>query len=51
VSDTSTRTVIVALPDGTRADWLHIVQVLAWHVRPAVVPHVVFPVRRRRLRL
>jgi hypothetical protein len=49
VSDTRTRTVIVALPDGIRADWLHIVQVLAWHARPAAVPYVVFPVRRRRL--
>jgi hypothetical protein len=47
-TDTRTRTVIVALPDGTRADWLHIVQVLAWHNRPAAVPHVVFPVRRPR---
>jgi hypothetical protein len=46
---TRTRTVIVALPDGTGADWLHVVQVLAWHDRPAVVPFVAFPVRRRRL--
>ena len=49
MSDIRTSTVIVALPDGTRADWLHIVQILAWHARPAAVPHVVFPVRRRRL--
>jgi hypothetical protein len=49
VSDTRTCTVIVALPDGARADWLYLVQVLTWHARPAVVPYVVFPVRRRRL--
>jgi hypothetical protein len=49
VSETSTRTVIVALPDGTQADWLYLGQVLAWHGHPAAVPHVVFPVRRRRL--
>lgn len=49
MSDPCTRTVIVALPDGIRADWLHLGQVLAWHAHPAAVPHVMFPVRRRRL--
>jgi hypothetical protein len=49
VSDTRTRTVIVALPEGTRADWLRIAQILAWHSRPACVPYAAFPVRRGRL--
>ena len=45
MSDTRTRTVIVALPDGTRADWLHLAGVLTWHGRPAAVPYATFPVR------
>jgi hypothetical protein len=46
VSDTRTRTVIVALPEGTSADWLHVSQILTWHARPACVPYPAFPVRR-----
>jgi hypothetical protein len=49
VSDTRTQTVLVALPTGQPAGWLRILQILAWHHRPAAVPYVVFPVRRRRL--
>lgn len=49
VSDTRTKTVLVVLPTGQRANWLRLQQILAWHNRPAAVPYVVFPVRRRRL--
>ena len=45
-----TRTVIVALPDGARASWLHIAQILTWVKLPAHVPVSVFPVRRSGLR-
>jgi hypothetical protein len=41
-----TRTVIVALPEGTRADWLTITQILTWLKLPASVPHQAFLVRR-----
>ena len=46
MSDDQTRTVIVALPEGTRADWLRIAQILTWLKLPAHVPVTVFPVRR-----
>lgn len=42
----STRTVIVALPEGTRADWLTITQILTWLKLPASVPHHAYLVRR-----
>jgi hypothetical protein len=49
VSDTRTQTVLLALPPGQPASWLHIQQILTWQHRPAAVPYTVFPVRRRRL--
>jgi hypothetical protein len=49
VSDSRTQTVIVTLPDGMPADWLQIAAILSWHARPAVVPLVIYPVRRHKL--
>jgi hypothetical protein len=49
VTDTRTRNVIVALPDGTAADWLRVSQILAWHGHPACIPLTAFPVRHHRL--
>jgi hypothetical protein len=50
MADTQTRTVIVALPDGTRADWPRVTQILTWLKLPACVPATAFPVRNRGLR-
>lgn len=42
-------TVIVALPQGTSADWLRITEILNWHGWPAFVPLLTFPILRRRI--
>lgn len=42
-----TRTVLVALPHGMRADWIRISQILTYLGLPACVPLAAFPVRRR----
>ena len=50
MSDQQTRTVIVALPEGTSPTWWRVAQILAWVKLPAHVPVTVFPVRRSGLR-
>jgi hypothetical protein len=47
--DSSTRTVIVALPEGVSADWLRIAEILSWKAHLASVPYAAFLVRRGRL--
>ena len=49
MSDTQTRTVIVALSEDEKADWLRITQILGWHRLLACVPVTAFPVRSRGL--
>jgi len=47
--DSSTRTVIVALPEDAPADWLRIADILSWKGYLACFPYAAFLVRRGRL--
>jgi len=49
MTNAQTRTVIVALPEGTPATWMAISLILTWLKLPAFVPATAFPVRRRGL--
>lgn len=48
-TNSTARTVIVCMPADKPIDWFSASEILDWHDLPAGTPHIMFPVRRRRV--